>query len=247
MIVMMANEGWDVIHQPAHALLASKLAMHWSHHERSSFFPELLMAIAQHDNQQRGLDGDIYLTASGAPKGFTVSKGESDIDSLEQPREVIHQACYQGQYLALLTAMHVQTLYAAKRQSSKALDKFLAEVKNLQKQWRKSLGLSVKDAKADYALMLWCDRCSLILCQDEIPSAGRRLEVQRGPRGTQHFLFQREDKSLGVEDWPFQEEEFTVNVEVHHLKGLRFESKTVLREALREAKVLFKTWTFRKS
>lgn len=246
MIVTMTNEGWDVIHQPAHALLASKLAHHWKRSERSPFWVELLTAIAQHDNQQRGLEGDIYLTSTGAPKGFTVSKGEGNVDSLEQPREVIHQASYQGQYVALLTSMHVHTLYKSKRGSSKALDKFLDEIGVQQKEWRKSLGISVKQAKADYALLLCCDRCSLILCQGEIPAAGRRLEVQRGPQNTRHFLWQREDKTLGVEVWPFEEDEFSVNIEVHQLKQLRFENEAELRRELKEASVEFRSWTFRK-
>jgi hypothetical protein len=246
MIVTMTDEGWDVIHQPAHALLASKLVYHWKYAERSPFWIELLTAIAQHDNQQRGLEGDIYLTSTGAPKGFTISKGEGDVNSLEQPREVIHQARYQGQYTSLLTSMHVHTLYKSKRGSSKMLDKFLGEIENQQKQWRKSLGISVKQAKADYALLLWCDRCSLILCQDEIPAAERRLEVQRGPKGTRHFLWQREDKTLSVDVWPFEEDEFSVNVEVHKLNQLKFGSEAELRQALQEAEVEFRTWTFKK-
>jgi hypothetical protein len=246
MIVTMTDEGWDVIHQPAHALLASKLAHHWKYSEHSPFWTELLTAIAQHDSQQRGLSGDIYLTSTGAPKGFTVSKGEGEVSSLEQPQEVIHQARYQGQYVALLTSMHVQTLYKSKRGSSKALDKFLTEIEEQQKQWRKSLGISVKQAKADYALLLWCDRCSLILCQDEIPASERRLEVQCSPKSTRHFLWQREDKTLGVETWPFEEDEFSVNVEVHKLNQLKFDSEAKLRQALQEATVEFRSWTFRK-
>ncbi len=246
MIVTMTDDGWEVIHQPAHALLASKLAQQWKQSERSPFWTELLVAIAQHDNQQRGLGGDIYLTSTGAPKGFTVSKGEGDVDSLEQPREVIHQARYQSQYVSLLTAMHVSTLYKPKRTSSKLLDKFLAELELQQKQWRNSLGISVKQAKADYALLLWCDRCSLILCQDEIPAGGRRLEVERGPKGTRHFLWQGDDKTLGVAAWPFEAKEFSVNVEVQQLKQLRFESERALRQALRDAEITIRTWTFRK-
>jgi Protein of unknown function (DUF3891) len=168
--------------------------------------------------------------------------------------------------VALLTSMHVYELYKSKQGSSKELEVFLAELKNNQKRWRKSLGLSDKQAKADYALMLWCDRCSLILCQDEIPASERRLEVQRGPTGTHHFLWQREDKTLGVEDWPFEDDssknssskngsskndssknnEFSVSVEVHQLKQLRFESEAELRKVLREAEIEFRSWTFRK-
>jgi hypothetical protein len=42
-----------------------------------------------------------------------------------------------------------------------------------------------------------------------------QLEVQRSPCGSRHFLWQREDKTLGVETWPFEDDEFSVDVEVH--------------------------------
>jgi hypothetical protein len=245
-IVNMTARGWEVIHQPAHALLASRIAQHWKRNERTPFWLELLVAVAQHDNQQRGLDGDIFLTETGVPKGFTVAKGEDEVDSLEQPTEVVHQAHYQGQYVALLTSMHVHTLYKGKRTKSKKVDTFLHGLEQQQKHWRRSLGISVKQVKADYALLLWCDRCSLILCQEEIPAAQRRLEVQRTPDGKRSFLWQREDKTLCVEPWPFEEEMFSVNAEVHQLNQLSFESEADLRKALQETQVEFRTWAFRK-
>lgn len=243
MIVTMTNDGWDVIHQPAHALLASKLAQHWKQSERSPYWAELLVAIAQHDNQQSGLD---TLTSLGLPKSFTVSKDESWVGCLEQPREVIQQAWYQGKYVSLLIAMHVHTLYKKRRASSKALAKFLDELEEKQKKWCKSLNISASEVKPDYALLLWCDRCSLILCQNQIPAAQRKLEIQRGPRGSRHFLWQREDKTLSVETWPFEEQEFSVSVEVHKLNQARFSSKTELEKALQEAEIEFRTWTFRR-
>lgn len=243
MIVTMTDRGWDVIHQPAHALLASKLAHHWKQNERSPFWTELLVAIAQHDSYQQGLD---TLTSKGVPKGFTVSKSEGEIDSLEQPREVIRQARYQGQYVALLLAKHIHTLYRAKHASSKTLAKFLDELEEDQKKWFKSLSISARQAESDYAIMLWCDRCSLILCQDQIPTAKRKIEVQHGPWGSRHFLWQREDRTLGVETWPFEEDEFSVDVEVHKLDQLCFDNDGELKKALQDADVECKNWLFRR-
>jgi hypothetical protein len=130
------------------------------------------------------------------------------VSCLEQPREVIRQARYQGQYVSLLIAMHLHTLYKTRRTSSKALANFLDELEEEKKRWCKSLSLPARQVMSDYALMLWCDRCSLILCQNQIPAAERKLEVQRGLRGSKHFLWQREDKTLCVETWPFEEDEF---------------------------------------
>jgi hypothetical protein len=60
------------------------------------------------------------------------------------------------------------------------------------------------------------------------------------------YLWQREDKTLGVEAWPFEEDEFSVNVEMHQLKQLRFENEADLRKALKETSVEFRSWTFKK-
>jgi Protein of unknown function (DUF3891) len=142
--------------------------------------------------------------------------------------------------------MHVHTLYKAKRGSSKPLANFLDELEEDQKKWLKSLSISAKQARPDYALMLWCDRCSLILCQDHIPTAERKLEVQRGPCGSRHFLWQRGDKTLGVEAWPFEEDEFSVDVEVHKLNQLRFDTQAELEKALQKADIEYRSWVFRK-
>jgi hypothetical protein len=85
-----------------------------------------------------------------------------------------------------------------------------------------------------------------MLCQGEIPASERRLEVQRGPKGIRHFLWQREDKTLGVEAWPFEEDEFSVKVEVHKLNQLKFESEAKLRQGLQKATIEFRSWTFKR-
>jgi Protein of unknown function (DUF3891) len=239
MIVNITAQGWEVIYQPAHALLASSLAHHWKHSERSNFWVDVLAAITQHDSQQ---SGEVSLTEMGTPRGFTVSSGESDVESLEQPRQAIREALYQSRYVALLTSAHITTIYSPKRSNSKNLDLFLREQKQLQGVWRKSLGVRARQVKHDYDLVHWCDRCSLILCQDELPSAERRLEIAKGPSGARYYLWQRANGSVGVEPWPFEEDEFSVSVEMRRLEQASFADEHELGEALGRAKVTQKKW-----
>ena len=244
MIILLTDTGWDVIYQPAHALLASKFAYYWRRSERSPYWPELLAAIAQHDNHQRGGAGEVALTDAGAPQGFTVSSGESEISSLEQPRMVIAESLYQGRYVALLVSMHMSVLYEPKRGESKELDAFLDEQQDNQAKWRRALKVKKAQAERDYRVMIWCDRCSLILCQSQVPANNRQLEVQLTPQGEPSFLWQREDETLSVTPWLFEPDEFEISVEVSKLAQLEFASEEALELALEEATIEVKTWRF---
>lgn len=240
MIVNLQNGGWEVIYQRAHGLLAVKLAVHWQLDERGPYWTELLAAITQHDNNQKEFGGSNYLTAIGAPADFMIADGSP----LEQAKSVVDDASYQGRYVALLTSMHTTHIYAAKREVDKAFADFLDEQEVRQRAWRRALGVKKRDAERDYAIMGWCDRCSLILCQDELPSEGRRLEVTVTPKGAHSYIWRREDETLGVDPWPFEDARFEVSVEATRLTQVQFGSDEALRAALVEAPTHVKRWTF---
>ena len=239
MIVNLTNGGWEVIYQRAHGLLAVKLASRWREEDRGPYWLELLAAITQHDNNQKEFRGDNYLTMVGAPADFMIATGSP----LEQAKSVVDDASYQGRYVALMTSRHTTTIYAAKREDG-AFAKFLDEQSALQETWRQALKLSKTDVERGYAIMHWCDRCSLILCQRELPSDARRLEVSRLPGGEASFIWERPDKTVGLEPWPFREERFEVGLEVTVLSQLRFGSDEELKAALKEAPTEVRSWTF---
>lgn len=247
MIVILTESGYDVIFQPAHGLLAAKIAQHWRLDERPRHWLELLTAIAQHDNNQRDFRGGNRRTEAGAPRGFTVSSGESEVSDLEQPRATLEDAFYQGRYVALMVSQHVSTLYEPRRGASEELDALLDEQRADQKRWRKELGLTKAETERAYRLMLWCDRCSLILCQDLVPEAGRRLEVQMTPEGEPSFIREGEDGVVHIDPWPFEEEGFREGVEVRRLEQIAFASDEELHEALRVSPVEVRSWEFRRS
>lgn len=237
-IVNLTNDGWEAIYQRAHGLLATKLAARWREDERGPFWVELLAAITQHDNNQKEFRGDNYLTLVGAPADFMIASGSP----LEQAKRVVDDASYAGRYVALMTSMHTTNIYAARRDEGFAA--FLDEQKGLQKKWRRALRLSKADAERGYAVMNWCDRLSLILCGRELPSDARRLEVAPLPGGETSFVWEREDKTVGLEPWPFRDDRFEVGVEVKMLSQLRFESDEALRAALNDAPTEVRRWAF---
>lgn len=73
MIVNYKPNGWEIITQRSHGLLALQLALHWPSAGRKRW-AELLAAIAEHDDAQTELERDDLLTAQGGPMDFSMKK-----------------------------------------------------------------------------------------------------------------------------------------------------------------------------
>lgn len=97
--------------------------------------------------------------------------------------------------------------------------------------------------------MQWCDRLSLILCQQELPNDERFLEISKGkgPNEQRYDIMQRLDGLVTVKPWPDREKQFAVNVEACDLFQVKFESSAELSQALQSAPIKVLEWTFVKS
>ncbi|KAA5549275.1 DUF3891 family protein [Adhaeribacter rhizoryzae] len=241
MIVNMVPEGWEIIYQQAHALLAMQVAFAWRTADRPERWVDTLAAIAQHDDGQRFWAGSIGLTPAGAPANFTMLPF-----SLEQATQVMTEARYQGRWRCLLTSMHLSFLYEELRGQNPKTDAFLNEQLENQKRWRKALKVNKKQAQQAYDLMQWCDRFSLILCRSQLPEAERTLEVSKGPDGVQYHVIQQKDGLIRVTPWPFEPKIFTVSVEASYLTQLQYKDENELTEALQTAPIRSKSWEISK-
>jgi hypothetical protein len=242
MIVNHTPNGWQIIYQQAHGLLATQLGWHWQPFGPADRWVGLLAAIAQHDDEQPDWNGHYGLTPAGAPANFTMKEF-----SLEQATGVMHAARFQGRWRSLLTSLHMSTLYEELRGQNKQTDTFLDEQQVRQKRWMKELHLTRKETQRYYDLLHWCDRLSLILCRQELPEMGRSLEIYTGPDGQRYDVVRPEpDGPVSVQPWPFRETSFVVSIEVSTLQQLQFQDDAELAAALREAPIELLTWEFRK-
>jgi hypothetical protein len=242
MIVNPTTTGWEVIYQRAHALLAGDLASHWRADQRPARWFETLAAITQHDDGGREWEGGNHLTEAGAPLDFRLSPF-----ALIQPSQVATDARYQGRWVAMLISMHMSFLYESHRGEDGEVDAWLDEQLAWQKRWRGELSIPKREAEAAYALVQFCDRLSLILCGRGLPVGERSLEIAKGVDGERHDIMQREDGTLVITPWPFEDRQFTVQAEATYLDRLRFDSDDDLREALMEGRIETLTWTFARS
>lgn len=241
MIVNLTQNGWEIIYHRAHALLAAQIAGHWRRSDAPERLYETIAAISHHDDLEREWEGD-ELTEAGAPLDFTLSRS-SDIEPL---RKHLAEARYRGRWVTLLTSKHICFLNQDNWDTSEEWHSFLQEQVENQEQWRKELGISKDQAERAYQFMRWCDRLSLILGQKQIPDAGRALEITSGIDGQRYDVKQLEDGKLTVEPWPFEDNQFTVNVEASCLSQLKYKNNDELVEALKSAPIKVLEWTFTK-
>ncbi|MFN6485635.1 MULTISPECIES: DUF3891 family protein [unclassified Nostoc] len=246
MIVNATQNGWEVIYHRAHALLAAQLAGQWRRKDAPVRLYETIAAISHHDDLEKEWEEDI-LTEAGAPKDFMLSSNDDVDANIEKLANLAKNALYRGRWVALLISMHISRLNEPSRGKGEKLDKFLDEQLQNQQLWRKELGIKKEEVDSAYAFMQWCDRLSLILCQQELPADERFLEISKGPEGERYDIMQRSDNLVVVKSWPFQNDKFTVNVEACDLSQVKFESSAELSQALQEAPIKVLEWTFVKN
>jgi hypothetical protein len=244
MIVNLVQDGWDVIYHRAHALLAAQIAGHWRRADAPERLYETIAAISHHDDLEREWEGN-HISEAGAPLDFRLGQPSGDEDDTpDKVRKHINQARYRSRWVTLLTSKHICFLSQDEWGKSKEWNDFLDEQIKLQERYRQELGVEKEEADRAYQFMRWCDRLSLILAQHKIPDAGRSLEITSGIDGQRYDMRELPDGKLTVEPWPFEEEQFTVNVEAIHLSQLKYDSNEALVEALQTAPVKVLEWTF---
>lgn len=243
MIVNSLKDGWEVIFQRSHANLAAILIAAWREKDRVPRWTELIIATAQHDDQEMFWSETTHLTDIGAPLDF--AEGELDTARM-QAQLVIDNAYRQGLWIALLISKHNSFLYEPMRGEDARLDEFLDRQRTVQEEWRKKLAYTKKEVETAYSFVGWADRLSLILCRRELPERERELDIAPGPDGEMIRIMQRADESVVVRPWIFEEDELTVSVEVRRLHQLKFKSEAELQRALDEAEIEIREWHFRK-
>jgi len=239
MIVNLQTDGWEIIYHRAHALLAAQIAGYWDICKNSSRLYETIAAISHHDDLEKEWEGN-QLTAAGAPLDFTLERN----DSLSRLRRHADEALYRGRWVAMLISMHSCFLNQSKRDENPEIAEFIDEQQQRQRQWRDELNITKDEALAAYDFMRWCDRLSLILCQRQVPTGGRKLEIITDYEGLSYTLFRSSPGDLTVKPWPFATESFSISVDACDLSQLQFESNDQLSKALQNAPRKILTWQF---
>jgi len=247
MIVNALEKGWEVFYHRGHAVLAAQIGaqLAWTIGDRPARLIESIAAIFHHDDMALEWESD-HLSDVGTPMDFTLQAAQKDMDAetIRTMEQLIEHASYRGRWVALLVSMHCCFLNEPKRKQSAALASFLRSQKAQQKRWQRALKITVTQANQAYAFMQWCDRLSLMLCQRELPTRQRAIEVSLGPDGQRYDAVQREDGSVTIRPWPFKQASFTVDIEATYLTQPTFKDNPAFIAALRTAPVKTIEWQF---
>ncbi|WP_134088462.1 DUF3891 family protein [Olivibacter sp. XZL3] len=217
MIVTYKENGWDVILQRHHGKIAATLLnqLTWVKDDQRKL--DLLLATAEHDDSANEFEKSNLITKTGGPIDFHM-----EMFSEELCDRLMKQAFTRGLFIVLLISCHIQFLYDGASPEATA---YCRRLQLFQREWRRQLDVTEAAMRRYYTILQWCDAFSLILCQQQIPPEGRKLEISKGPEGESFSLFSLSDENyLSVEPWPFVSPSFTLNLEIRTLTSLSFKS-----------------------
>ncbi len=245
MIVKHHKEGWEIVSHYAHGLLSGKIASQLKKKLILEHWVDILTGIIEHDDHLLDFDEQNYLTDAGTPKDFTM-EGDSNKEALEHSEWVFSNAMQKSQLIAFMVGRHLQFLYEGIAKEYGPMKAFLADIKKLRKAQRKLYGMTKEGQNALYNIMLFCDRCSLILCQDEVPEVERKLEINHSIENRSYYIRTDKENILTIEPWPFENERFNLDFEYRILDKVRFKDNIELEEAIKKAPVKMRSFTFSK-
>lgn len=242
MIVNYTEQGWEIITQRAHGLLAAQFGMQWRFAERPSRWLETLLAIAEHDDAEVELDSEDLLTPQGGPVNFAMKTFNQ-----EHCERLSRFSITKSRYIALLTSMHMEFLHREEEKVNDQAKEFLVQQRRLQEEWRKDLKLEKEAVKKTYSLLEWCDAFSLLICQKQLQPERRSIEISQGPDGERYQLYQVDSNKLTINPWPFETPAFSVSYETRLISQLQFKDSSAFREQFHKAKVTEVVWSLVKT
>jgi len=227
MIVNYTENGWEIILQRTHGLLAGELCQHWKVSHRPSRWLETLIATTEHDDVFNEFERGPLLTTKLTPLDFKMTCFDE-----KASEDMISMALSKSRFIALLLASHINFTHGEEPKAAK----FLRELKTNSEKWRQQVATNGQEVANAYELLEFCDAFSLLICQDQIPPGERKLEISTGPDGRRFHFFQRK-QTLVVEPWPFEEHCFEVSYERRILEAVSFQTDEDLQSALESARI----------
>ncbi len=246
MIVLSHQNGWKIITQRSHGLLAAMIAYQYAIDLPVEVIVPLLIAVSEHDDGVTETLAGQNLTAAGAPRSFTVSN-ENPVTDLTPLHSLMEIGNAKSQLNGLLTSLHIKFLYDNdNRKTDKKLNSFLKDQEKYRTTILKNLHLTKKDADGLYRILEWCDACSLLICLDKIQTDGRKMEISESTDGDMNKVYYKPNKDICVEPWPFKSTSFNVFYEFKIVTQLQFKSIENFNAVYKAAKVQQQVFTFSK-
>ncbi|WP_276166096.1 DUF3891 family protein [Zobellia alginiliquefaciens] len=245
MIINFLEKGIEVISHPAHGLLAGKIADQLKNRPYQNHWMETLTAIIEHDDEQLSNEAKNNISDLGMAMDFVTHQVPLE-KMLVHAKAVFKKVLKKSSWSAMLLTYHLEFLYSDKMEEVEDFKAFLKELKDFRSESIKFHGIDEAGAEELYKIMLFSDRLSLILCQEETPTLGRKLEINKSIKNHRYFIYKTKDTVFTVEPWPFRKNHFSLCVDARVLKELKFKDEKHFNQKLDEASIEIKTFQFSK-
>ena len=242
MIVSSHQQGWKIITQRSHGLLAGMIAYEYDIDLPVDIMFPTLVSIAEHDDGVMEMLAPQNLTDAGAPRSFVVEDGNTKTD-IKPMLSLMEIGKAKSSLNGLLTSLHIKFLYdSKKRNTDKGLDKFLKDLEKYRKGVLKDLQIDKAYTDRLYRFLEWSDAFSLLICLDKIQIGGRKMEISKSPDGVMNTVHCKPNKEICVEPWPFKSKSFKVFYEYKIIEQLQFKSIEEFNDVYQKAKVQQETY-----
>ncbi len=162
MIVREVDDGFVLIGQHDHGLVAGEIARHWAREPRPS--SPTLYAVAQHDLGWRELDEDVLWNAeNGRPHDFLDYPAEPKVRAFAAALDFLEE---RDPYAACLCSMHYATLMQNSEKEAEVRFRE-AETRRQKRLMRSMADMSTKNLEQDLRFLKLCDGLSLFMCINE--------------------------------------------------------------------------------
>jgi len=245
MIVNPTSEGWEIFSHSAHGLLAGKIANEVQDKYKNKNWVATLAAIIEHDDRQLDFNEKNYLTKTGAPKDFLL-ENRTVSEIIKRSKRLLEQAEKKSTWISMLIVHHLIFIYKEMASEKKTIRDFLEKLDKKEQQYIKSQNLTRDEVDSIYQIMVFADRCSLILCQAAVPNKNRMLEVNTSINDQTFWISEKPTTNIRIEPWIFRSKHFTISAEYKLIEKNSFSSNEEFQRLLSESPVRFKTWTFSK-
>ena len=162
MIVREVGEGFVLIRQHDHGLVAGEISRRWGREPWPS--PSTLHAIAQHDLGWRELDQSVlWNDEAGRPHDFLSYPAEPKVRAFGAALDLLEE---RDPHAALLCSMHYATLMQQSEGEAEARFRE-SEIRRQQRLGEELAGTSTGNLEHDLRLLKLCDGLSLFACINE--------------------------------------------------------------------------------
>ena len=243
MIVNSKATGWEIFSHSAHGLLAGKIANELRKEYKDENWVATLTAIIEHDDRQLNFREKDYLTKIGTPQNFLDEKRKVK-DVIKRSKRLLEQSREKSSWITILVIHHLQFLYKELANQKKSIAKFLSQLAVEKEKLSKINRFSKKYIETIYQIMVFADRCSLILTQDLIPTMNRKLEINTSINGDTYYIFQLQSGSITISPWIFEKDSFSLTCEYKLLTNSSFDNNASFKKSLQNSDTQIKKWEF---